>query len=138
MINGIGHALIVRKQFLDLYFSPQNPKTWEMRSRPTWIRGRIGLIEAGSGLIVGETTIVASPHQQMFDDFCGGNGIFTRILKRKFQLQNYEKTYNFHQVDDIRLFLKWQYPWVLENSVRYDTPIKYHHPKGAVALKILL
>ena len=45
-------ALIVRQPWIDLILSGE--KTWEMRSRPTNVRGRIGLIEQGTGLIVGE------------------------------------------------------------------------------------
>ncbi len=46
-------ALIIRKEHLTNIFD--NGKVWEMRSSKTNARGRIGLIEAGSGLIVGET-----------------------------------------------------------------------------------
>lgn len=27
---------------------------------------------------------------------------------------------------------KWCWAWVLENAIRYDTPIPYEHPQGAV------
>lgn len=49
-------ALIIKKNWLDKIFN--DGKRWEMRSRNTKIRGKIGLIESGSGLIVGEAKIV--------------------------------------------------------------------------------
>lgn len=40
-------ALIIKKQFLDKIFSGK--KTWELRGSRTHKRGRIALIESGSG-----------------------------------------------------------------------------------------
>jgi hypothetical protein len=105
-------ALIVRKEWLDKILD--GVKVWEMRSTPTKIRGRIGLIEAGTGLIVGECELVDSlialrPHETDCD-----------------------MHFNRHQVDDSALLEKWCHPWVLESAKRYDKPIPYDHPKGAV------
>ena len=48
-------ALIIQKPWVDLILD--NIKIWEMRSTKTNVRGKIGLIEAGSGLIVGEAIL---------------------------------------------------------------------------------
>lgn len=103
-------ALIVRQPWIDLILD--NRKTWEMRSTPTNVRGRIGLIEQGTGLIVGECHLdyVA----ESVDNFNLGYG------------------HHLHQVDDFSLLEKWKYPWVLSMAKRYDEPIPYSHPKGAV------
>jgi hypothetical protein len=103
-------ALIIRKPYIDLILD--NGKQWEMRSKRTTITGRIGLIEAGSGLIVGEVTLIG----------CG------------FALspEQAERTQDLHQVEDLSLLEKWCIPWWLENPVRYKTPKPYDHPKGAV------
>ncbi len=53
-------ALIVRKPWIDLILD--EGKDMEMRSRKTKIHGQIGLIEAGSGLIMGEI--------RMTDEYC--------------------------------------------------------------------
>lgn len=106
----ITRALVVRKNWLDLIFD--QGKIWEMRSQSTKIRGRIGLIEAGSGLIVGETTLVDC--LPALDE----SGAQSSIDK--------------HQVNDLSLLEKWKYPWVLDGSVRYQEPIRYTHPPGAV------
>ena len=51
-------GLIVKKEWLDRILD--KGKVWEMRTTPTKIRGVVGLIESGTGLIVGEVEIVDS------------------------------------------------------------------------------
>lgn len=103
-------ALIVRKPWIDLILDGQ--KTWEMRSRPTKINGLIGLVEAGSGLIVGECFIEHSGES----------------------IKNFDLGYgqHLHKVEDLSLLEKWHYPWVISRAKRYKKPIPYSHPKGAV------
>lgn len=107
----INRALIIRKEHLTNIFD--NGKIWEMRSSKTNVRGRIGLIEAGSGLIVGETFLVdcLDPARTDFS---------IRV------------THPLHQVNDLDLLKKWNTPWVLYGSFRYKFPIPYKHPAGAV------
>lgn len=105
-------ALIVRQPWIDLILSGK--KTWEMRSRPTIVRGRIGLIEQGTGLIVGEANIDDSLDRKY--------GIFDK------NADNFER----HRILDRGELFNWPYPWVLSNAIRYETPIKYNHPNGAV------
>jgi hypothetical protein len=106
----ITHALIIKKQWLDLILSGE--KIWEMRSRPTKIRGRIALIEQGTGLIVGECNL--DHVGQCIDSFNIGYG------------------QHLHMIEDLSLLEKWNYPWVLSCAGRYDKPIPYQHPQGAV------
>ena len=110
MVNGLERALIIRAPHINNILD--NGKVWEMRSTKTKVRGRIGLIEDGTGLITGEADLVD----------CGEALEF-------FQINQYK---HLHQVDDLSLLQKWRYPWILENSIRYDEPIPYDHPKGAV------
>lgn len=102
-------ALIIKKNWLDKIFN--DGKRWEMRSRNTKIRGKIGLIESGSGLIVGEAKLVDS--------------FYINELKRLICA-------DLHQVPDLDLLDKWCYAWALEDVKRYDKPIPYDHPQGAV------
>ena len=44
-------GLIIKKKWLDKIFAKK--KVWEIRSSPTNIRGRIFLIQSGSGMVVG-------------------------------------------------------------------------------------
>lgn len=103
-------ALIVRKPWIDKILSGE--KTWEMRSKPTNIRGRIGLIEQGTGLIVGECELVRSG--ESINNFNHGYG------------------QHLHKINDLSLLEKWHYPWVLSDVKKYEKPIPYTHPKGAV------
>lgn len=102
-------ALIVRKEWLDKILCPIDPKIWEMRSSYTNIRGEIGLIESGSGLIVGKANIIDC-----------------------FSTNEHELNYRFHKVSNCELLDKWSYAWVLSNAKRFEQPIPYNHKLGAV------
>lgn len=103
----MNRALIVRKEWLDKIFD--EGKIWEMRSTKTNVRETVGLIEAGSGLIVGSVTIVNS---------------FRSLFP--------QESIHLHKVEDVSLLKKWPYAWVLKNAKRFKEPIPYTHPKGAV------
>lgn len=103
-------CLIIKQPYIDLILSGE--KTWEMRSRPTNIRGRIGLIEQGTGLIVGEANI--------FDCI---------EINPNHQYSDYFKK---HRIDDANIIGKYPFAWVLANAKRYEKPIPYKHPQGAV------
>jgi hypothetical protein len=82
-----------------------------MRSSRTKIKGKIGLIESGTGLIVGEANLIGcSPHP----------------------VPKLEYLKLFHQIENLDLLDKWHYAWYLEKAKRYNKPIPYTHPKGAV------
>jgi hypothetical protein len=91
-------------------------KTWEMRSAATRKRERIGLIRKGSGMVVGEASLVdcLSP------------------LTREEMLAAVEK----HQISAEQILSgdvdSWCHPWVLQDVIRYEAPIPYDHPSGAV------
>lgn len=102
-------ALIINKMWLDKIFN--EGKIWEMRTTKTKITGKIGLIEAGTGLIVGEVQLI---------------GCSERVVPKHKDLIKY------HKVENLSLLDKWKYAWFLHNPVKYDTPVPYEHPKGAV------
>ena len=102
-------ALIIDEPWISKILSVE--KTWEMRTRPTKIRGLIGLIRKSSGLIIGQCELIDSPIISMEDLVT-----FT----------------NFHCIEDITLLTKWRFPWILKDAKLYDIPIPYKHPLGAV------
>ena len=108
------HALIIKKQWLDEIFD--NKKEWELRGKNTKIRGRIGLIESGSGLVMGTVNLIDS-----------------KLVSKEQLLKNQVK----HKIPKERLneFLK-RYPlpyvWVLNGAKRFKQPVRYKHPQGAV------
>ena len=105
-------ALIVHDIWLDMILSGK--KVWEMRSRKTNIRGRIGLIEAGSGLIKGDVDLIDCLNPLLLDDYS----------------KHIDKHWIPKGLPGMRE--KYCFPWVLNNVNRYDEPIPYTHPKGAV------
>lgn len=108
---GFDRALVVQSHWCNLIL--EGVKPWEMRSSKTKVRGIIGLIESGSGLIVGKVNLTDS---------------LEAIPEREF-FNHTEK----HQITNSLIATsKWKYPWVLDCATRFDTPIQYCHPKGAV------
>lgn len=102
-------GLIIRKEWLDKILN--TGKHWEMRATHTRQRGLIKLIEAGSGLVVGECMIAGS--HEVTEDLA-------------------KQSFSAHQVEDLALLKKWRYAWRLCSVTKYETPIPYQHPKGAV------
>lgn len=105
-------ALIVKKEWLDLILSGK--KTIEIRGSNSRIRGEIGLIESKSGLIVGSCCIVDS------------------ILVDDNNLDYVLKHSCIDSVESLKNFYSKQYAWKLESAKRFEQPIKYNHPKGAI------
>lgn len=106
----INRLLIIKQPWIDLILSGQ--KIWEMRSSPTNIRERIGLVEQGTGLIIGEADIIG----------CIDNLTVPTLIS----------SYDKHKITDEDVLKRWRYAWVLENVIRYEKPIPYEHPRGAV------
>jgi hypothetical protein len=102
-------GLIIKKVWLDKIFD--EGKVWEMRTTKTKVRGKIGLIEPGTGLIVGEANLIGCSH---------------------IPIKPNDKYFNKHKVEDTELLKKWKYPWILADAKRYKEPIPYKHPQGAV------
>ncbi|MCK5610616.1 ASCH domain-containing protein [Candidatus Pacearchaeota archaeon] len=109
-MNAFSRALIIDEPHISKILSGE--KTWEMRSTPIYIRGRIGLIKKGSGEIVGSA--------ELFE--CG------EALNEQTALLSFE----YHKVADLEKIKKWKYPWKLRNIIRFKKPITYKHPQGAV------
>lgn len=103
-------GLIIRQPWIGMILN--GTKHWEMRSKPTLVRGRIALIQAGTGLIVGEAYLSGSPTDYTETDI--------------------KNAHARHCVDDPELLQRWRYPWILHAIQKYDDPIPYSHPRGAV------
>lgn len=102
-------ALIVKKEWLDKIFD--EGKVWEMRTTRTKITGKIGLIESGTGLIVGE---------------CELTGCSERPVPKHKDLIKY------HKIENLELLEKWKWAWFIYEAKRYENPKPYKHPQGAV------
>lgn len=91
-------------------------KVWEMRSRPTTVRGRIALIRAGSGNVVGTANLTG----------CGAP-----LSDEEMALEQ-----DRHGIPAERTMEAirsgWTVPWFLSDASSID-PVPYLHPKGAVS-----
>lgn len=104
-------ALIIGEPWISKILSHE--KTWEMRSRKTNIRGRIGLIRKGSGLIVGDAYLSNS----------------VTIIKNKLHVVSQYHCIDYNSNQEL---LKYHVAWELMSVNKYDKPIPYEHPRGAV------
>ncbi|MCL6729805.1 hypothetical protein [Sphingomonas hankyongi] len=90
-------------------------KIWEVRSRGTAVRGRIALIEKGTGTVVGLATLADSlpalAPEQMQAHFAKHRIPPAKVAEPGF---------------------RWFTPWVLTDVRRLDRPVPYRHPSGAV------
>lgn len=109
----ITKALIIDEPWIDLIL--QGRKTWEMRSRPTKIRGPIGLIRKGSKTIVGTAVLRASLDPLTPDG-----------MREKFAHHGVPATI-FGQPG-----YSWLCPWVLAEVKPLARPVPYVHKSGAV------
>lgn len=107
-------ALVIRSPWIDLILDGK--KTWEMRSRGTSIRGTIGLIKAGTGLVLGTADLVDSLPELSAAEMRRTTGLHAIPAA---------------QIDDA-VSDRWTTPWVLANVRRYEEPMAYKHPSGAV------
>lgn len=107
-------ALIIRQPFIGKVLS--GVKTWEMRSTRATKRGLIGLIEKGSGKVVGVANLIDS----------------LGPLAEAEMLANMDR----HCIPPDRLSSgetsKWRHAWVLQGARPLRTPIAYTHRSGAV------
>lgn len=107
-------ALIIRSPYIGWILD--GDKTWELRSRPTLHRGRIGLIEKGTGTIVGVTNLVDSLPPLSSEGFAESRDRH-RIPEK---------------LDTAVIEAGWVYPWVFQDSRRLTTPVFAKLKRGQV------
>jgi hypothetical protein len=106
-------GLVVRAPWAGLIVDGK--KTWELRGSATAHRGRTGIILSGAGTVVGEAELV-----DVIGPLSPGKLAETKA---------------FHRVNDVLSSpVKYRsvYAWVFDEARRYDIPVPYNHPKGAV------
>lgn len=113
--TGCYDALVIKGHWLDKIFDENDPKDWEIRGCRTNKRGKIFLAQSGTGMIMGETNLVDCIELDLVDFKTGE--IHHKIHE------------GFHHG---KLPYTNTYAWVFKDSVRYDKPIPYDHPQGAV------
>jgi Domain of unknown function (DUF4357)/ASCH domain len=107
-------GLIIRAPWIDLIL--QGKKTWEMRSGVTRVRGPIGLISQGSGLVVGTAILTDSRLALTRDDYM--------CYREKHAVPE-------AMLDEV-LAKRWVFPWVLSDVRSLPQPVPYRHGSGPV------
>lgn len=107
-------ALIIRDPWIDLILDGR--KTWELRTSPTKVRGRIGLIRQGTGLIVGVADLVDSLPRLDAD---------TLATSR-------DRHAVPPEMDTVALEAGWLHPWVLHNARPLEHPVVAGQKSGQV------
>lgn len=110
----IERALVVDAPWIDLILD--GGKDWEMRTRATRVRGPVGLVRSGSGLVVGVVEVVGS----------------LGPLSPAEMLANAERHRIPADLIESGAVAKWRHAWVLRSAARLRAPVPYRHPRGAV------
>ena len=111
---GVTRGLVIAQPWVGLI--ADRKKTWEMRTRPTKVRGWIGLIPKGTGTVIGIACLMRSlPSLER-------NLHHLYLKKHRVPSVSGRKKYNG----------KYLIPWVLAKAFRLARPLPYQHPSGAV------
>ncbi|MCG6537850.1 MAG: ASCH domain-containing protein [Syntrophales bacterium LBB04] len=107
-------GLLVRSPWIEKILAGR--KTWEIRGSNTNIRGRIGLIKSGSGLVVGTWDLVG--------------------VEGPLSLAELRRNESKHQIPltDLRGGLPYErtFAWVLRDAKPLGKPVPYEHLRGAI------
>lgn len=121
-MSKLTRGLIIREPWVGMIVDGR--KTWEIRSRDTDIRGRIGLIRGGSGLIVGSA--------ELYGTFPVTKGELLESMdqhgmSRAEVLALFKPGSNYHK----------PWVWMMRDSKPFTPPRPYTHPNGAVIWVLL-
>ena len=115
-------GLIIKQPWID--YTLNGLKPFEIRTRPTNIRERIGLICAGE--VWGEVDLIECERWN--------RDKFTRpyVYFANNPTLGHNKTFD-QLITQYLISMKCEYVfiWYLDNIIRYDIPRKYKHPQGA-------
>ena len=105
-------GLIIDKPWIDLIVSGE--KIWEMRSRNTRVRGRIGLIRKGAKAVIGLADLVDTLPK------LSPSEIRANIAKHRVPINKIDEGF------------KRSTAWVLQHARSLREPVPYRHRAGAV------
>ena len=107
-------ALIIREPWIGKILAGE--KTWELRGSETTIRGLIGLIQSGTGTVVGTCEIesVVGPLSL--------NQLKRNTRKHAVPARSFDQGSRY----------KNTYAWVIKSARPLPRSVKYVHPQGAV------
>lgn len=94
----------------------EGAKVWELRTTSTKVRGRIGIAAKGSGSFIGAVDLVGV-HGPYSPDEASAHEAQHRVPRK--QIEQYSGP-------------KGLYAWEVTAAHRFNTPVPYTHPQGAV------
>jgi hypothetical protein len=106
-------ALVIRRPWVDKILDGE--KTWEIRGSRPKARGQIGLIASGSGTVIGTCDLVDCVGPLTAAEF--------RSNARQAGMRPNEATLGYY---------RQTFAWVMKNARRFERPVAYQHPSGAV------
>lgn len=107
-------GLVIDEPWISLIL--EGRKVWEMRSRPTQVRGPIALIRKGSGQVIGTADVTGT---------LGPLGVE--------ELRENASRHCVPMIDfESGRAIKWTTAWLLEDASPLAEPVPYRHPFGAV------
>jgi ASCH domain-containing protein len=107
-------GLLIRSPYIDWILA--GTKTWEIRGSSTAKRGRIALIQSGSGTVIGVADLVEAVGPLTRRDLAAN--------ARKLGLRKPGPSGPLHY--------RRTFAWVLKNARRLKTPVRYRHPSGCI------
>lgn len=110
----LDRLLIVAEPWASLLVDGQ--KTWELRTRSTKVRGLIGIAAKGTGTIIGSVDLVGV-HGPMTSEEMARFGAYHRVPS-----------------DSVAQYggKRGIFAWEVAEGQRFDGPVPYRHPQGAV------
>jgi len=107
-------GLLIRSPYIDWILA--GAKTWEIRGSSTAKRGRIALIQSGTGTVIGVADLVGVVGPLTLRDLAANT---RKLGLKKSGISGplpYRKTF----------------AWVLENARKLKTSVRYRHPSGCI------
>jgi ASCH domain-containing protein len=110
----VDRGLVIQQPWVGMI--AEGKKTWEMRTKRTRVRGWVGLIEKGTGQVIGVAYLKNSPPE----------------LQRHKHHLHYRKHRMLAEPGKKSYSGKYLFPWVVTKAIKLAKPVPYEHPSGAV------
>jgi hypothetical protein len=107
-------ALLIKSPHIEKILA--GTKVWEIRGSRTHLRGKIALIQSGTGLIIGTAELVDCKGPLKKSDFVKNHRKLGVTKVSASSGSSYERPH----------------AWVLKNAKKLRKPISYKHPAGAI------
>ena len=111
---GMLSGLLIRSPYVDLILA--GSKTWEIRGSSTAKRGRIALIQSGTGTVIGVADLI---------------GVVGPLTVRELAANTRKLGLKKSGISGPLPYRK-TLAWVLENARKLKTPVRYRHPYGCI------